>query len=171
MKFKLDAPHFINDMLLEAGTEVGDGTGIPFRFERDSNTVRPDGKRVIVKKGDRMLPSIAMTPLDAEGEKAYRERFGEVPPAVDPVDRIPIMGNVKDSSTTQPSMNAIAGAKGPTLNPNSPNKPSAQADAKTGPVPGAADNKVAESKGPTAHSEKTPASPAPSGPGAGEDKK
>ena len=156
MKFRLDAPHFIDDMYLEPGTEVGDGTGIPFRFTKDSNTVRPDGKRVIVKAGERMHPSVAMTPLDDEAKAVYRERFGEVPPVHDPVDRIPLMGNVKDSSTTQPGKSPIPGAKGPTASPNKP-----PANPPGGPVPGAPDNKVVESKGPTVAAPPTPPSPGP----------
>lgn len=157
MRFRLDAPHYIDDMYLEPGTEVGDGTGIPFRFRNDSNIVRPDGSRVIVKAGQPMLPSISMTPLDDEGRAMYRERFGETPPDRDPVERIPLMGNVKTSDNIQPSKSPIPGAVGPTAVP--PNKPSAQAGPQ-GPVPGDPDNKQpTPGAGPAAST--TPASPGP----------
>lgn len=115
MKFRLDAPHYIDDMYLERGTEIGDGTGISFRFQRNSNTVRPDGKRNIVKAGDRMIPSVAMIPLDDEAKAAYKERFGELPMILDPVDRnVPLMGNVHQTPTTEPGRAPPVGAKGPT---------------------------------------------------------
>ena len=155
MKYRLEAPHYIDDMYLETGTEVGDGCGVPFRFARDSNTVRPDGQRVIVKAGDRMIPSIAMFPLDKEAEEEYKAKFGATPPNRDPLERIPIMPNVKTSENTQPSPGSIPGAKGPTANPavtparvpgqgepkppESSNKPPVP-PSKDGPVPGGPDN-------------------------------
>jgi len=181
-KYRLETPHYIDDMYLETGTEVGDGTGIPFRYIRDSNTVRPDGKRTIVKAGDMREPSIAMTPLDDDAKEAYRKRFGEVPPERDPLERIPIMGNVQSTENIQPGKSPIAGAKGPTATPpgqqtlagkpmpqpvNPPNKPPATANPATGPVPGAPDNRVAEARTGTVSGQPTPASPAPSGPGSG----
>jgi hypothetical protein len=180
MKWRLDAPHYINDMYLESGTEIGDDTGIPFRFERDSNTVRPDGKRVVVKKGERMLPSIAMTPLDDEAKKVYQERYGEVPPDVDPTQRIPIMGNVQSSENIQPGKSPIPGAIGPTADPNAgkagtattpkpaaPGKAEPDARPKVGetPTPGAPDNRSTGAAIPSTAS--APPSPAPSGPGSG----
>lgn len=158
MKYRLDAPHFIDDMYLETGSEVGDDTGIPFRFARDSNTVRPDGKRVVVKKGDRMLPSIAMTPLDDEAKREYKERFGAEPPDVDPTQRIPIMGNVKSSENIQPGRNPIPKAIGPTVNPNPlkpGDKPPAMPPPGQGPQPGAPDNRSPGAS--------TPHAPSPTG--------
>lgn len=57
MRFKLLAQHYIDDRLLEPGTEVGDGTSVPFRF--------PDGSR--------MVPSTEMEGVDEEGVKAVED--------------------------------------------------------------------------------------------------
>jgi len=54
MRFRLLAVHYIDDRLLEPGTEVGDGTSVPFRY--------PDGKM--------RLPSTEMEGVDEEGRAA-----------------------------------------------------------------------------------------------------
>lgn len=52
-KFKLKSQHFINGVLLEAGTEIGEGTSVPF-----------SGR-----------PSAEMEGLDDAGKKAVAERL------------------------------------------------------------------------------------------------
>jgi hypothetical protein len=169
MQYRLEAPHFINDMYLEKGTVVGDDTGIPYRYPRASNTVRPDGKRVRVNEGDPMSPSIAMFPLDAEAKAAYKEKFGDTPDDPDPVERIPVMGNVKSTEHIQPGQSPIRGAVGPTTDPNRKpgDKPSTQPKPGEAPKPGAPDNRSPGPGGP--QTGQAPPSPAPSGPGSGKE--
>jgi hypothetical protein len=70
-RYRLLGDHYINDMLLLGGTEVGDGTPYPF--------TDPDGRPV--------PPSQQMQPLNAAAE----EEFGKVRNRVlNPVDSIPI---------------------------------------------------------------------------------
>lgn len=57
MRFKLLSQHYIDDRLLEPGTEVGDGCAVPFRF--------PDGSR--------MVPSTEMEGVDEEGIAAVAD--------------------------------------------------------------------------------------------------
>lgn len=61
MRFRLLAVHYIDDRLLDPGTEVGDGCAIPFRY--------PDGKM--------RLPSTEMEGVDEESQavvEAVRSR-------------------------------------------------------------------------------------------------
>lgn len=77
MKYRLDAQHYINDKLLEAGQVVGDDTGNPFRFPN----------------GDPMIPSQFMTPLDGEAQAEYQKKFGNAgQKRVDPSQALPIQG-------------------------------------------------------------------------------
>ena len=60
MRFKLTSQHYISDCLLEAGTEIGDGT--PYAF-RDAD-----------KKP--LPPTAEMEPLDDEAKRLFAEYSG-----------------------------------------------------------------------------------------------
>lgn len=76
MKYRLDAQHYYLDMLLEPGTEVGDGTSFPWRD----------------KTGHPLDPSVSMTPLDEEAKRAVKAKFGTGLPERDPTKAIPLQG-------------------------------------------------------------------------------
>lgn len=63
MKYRLTAVHSIQDALLPAGTEIGDGTPYPFR------ELGLDGKTWVPR-----LPSMFMEPLDQEAHDAIVKR-------------------------------------------------------------------------------------------------
>lgn len=60
MRYKLTSQHYINDCLLEAGAEIGDGTPYPFR---DAN-------------GKPLSPTPEMEPLDDEAKRLFAEYSG-----------------------------------------------------------------------------------------------
>jgi hypothetical protein len=70
-RYRLTGDHYINDMLLPGGTEIGDGT--PFAF------VDPDGRPI--------PPSQQMQPLNEAAEAEMRKVANRVG---NPVDSIPI---------------------------------------------------------------------------------
>jgi hypothetical protein len=70
-RYRLLSPHYINDMLLEAGTEVGEGTQVPF-----------SGR-----------PSAEMEGCDPESEKlakARRDNFIDVGRALSVIDKVTV---------------------------------------------------------------------------------
>ncbi len=87
MRFRLDAQHYADDKLLEAGMEVGDGENSvsPWRYERDI-------KEKDIKAGQLRPPSLQMTPLDDEARKVYRDTFNTDTPERDPTKPIPLQG-------------------------------------------------------------------------------
>ena len=85
MKYQLLEPHHIDEMVLPAGTIIGDGTQWPFRSTYDD-------KKIDRKIGDPLPPSRAMTPMDDEARALFdKEYHGEVP-EVDPTRSIPLTG-------------------------------------------------------------------------------
>jgi hypothetical protein len=70
-KYRLMGDHFINDMLLPAGTEIGDGTPFPF----------------VDDKGRPVPPSQQMEPLNPAAEAEVKKVQDRV---ANPVDSIPI---------------------------------------------------------------------------------
>jgi len=60
MRYRLTATHYIGDCLLEAGTEIGDGTAYAFRGA--------DGKP--------LSPTPEMEPLDDEAKRLFAEYSG-----------------------------------------------------------------------------------------------
>lgn len=99
MRYRLDEQHYLNDCLVEAGTEIGDGTPYTFRYSVDTRVVN-NGKPEIIKAGTALPPSRAMTPLDAEAKAMFDKQFpGLDKPPIDPTAKIPIMGNVKETAS------------------------------------------------------------------------
>lgn len=84
MKYRLDVQHYVEDKLLEAGVEVGDGCSVSWRDV----------------KGHALEPSVGMTPIDDEAKKAFETKFGKTKPDIDPTKPIPVMGNVKATAST-----------------------------------------------------------------------
>lgn len=83
MRYRLDSQHYIDDKLLEEGTEIGDGTPFPWRFE--DGTARP--------------PSRSMVPLDDEAKRLFKEHFKtEGPVERDPTKAIPVQGKPMEPS-------------------------------------------------------------------------
>lgn len=60
MRYKLTAQHYINDCLLEVGTEIGDGTAYAFR-DADKKPLPPTPE---------------MEPLDDEAKRLFAEYNG-----------------------------------------------------------------------------------------------
>jgi hypothetical protein len=75
-RYRLTGDHFINDMLLPAGTEVGDGT--PFSF------VDPDGRPI--------PPSQQMQPLNEAAEAEAKKVADRVGNPVDSLRITPTLG-------------------------------------------------------------------------------
>lgn len=102
MQFRLDTQHYINDRLLEAGTIIGDDTGIA----------------MVLPNGDQMKPSVNMTPLDDEARKLFSETFpGARLPERDPTKAIPLRGS-GDTAKQPPLVQPISpGQHAPVLSP------------------------------------------------------
>lgn len=78
MKFRLDAPHYINDRLLEAGHIIGDETDVP----------------MVLPNGEPLKPSVSMSPLDEEAVVVFKNTFpGSRLPERDPTKAIPLRGS------------------------------------------------------------------------------
>lgn len=103
MKYRLDSQHYIDEAILETGTEIGDGTDHPYRDA----------------KGKPLPPSTNMTPLDDEAKRLYKEWFKEEAPDRDPFAKIPLQGSgdtVKTSVAPRPGSTASTMPKEP-VNP------------------------------------------------------
>jgi hypothetical protein len=85
MKWQLDAEHHIDEMVLPAGTIIGDGTDHPFRAVADDHKINR-------KRGDHLPPSTQMTPLDDEARKLFKSTYGEDATEFDPMKAIPLTG-------------------------------------------------------------------------------
>lgn len=89
MQYRLDGDHYIDDMLIPAGTVIGDDSGsVAYRFIADT----PDGEGGYHKKGDPKPPSRSMIPLDDEAKHLFHKKFGGVPPERDYAKAIPLQG-------------------------------------------------------------------------------
>lgn len=85
MKWQLLGPHHIDEMVLPAGTIIGDDTQWPFRSTYND-------KKIDRKIGDPLPPSREMIPMDDEAREMFDKAFdGEVPEA-DPTRSIPLTG-------------------------------------------------------------------------------
>jgi hypothetical protein len=128
MKYRLNSPHYHYDMILEAGTEVGDGTPFPWRYAN----------------GDPEPPSMEMEPLDQEAVKMYKDRFPHGRPDLDPA----IM--IKPPAVTSPPKVAPKEPPPPTPNlaQNKPklDLPAAPAAKPSGPTPTSSPAKFPEAK-------------------------
>jgi hypothetical protein len=109
MRYRLDADHYDEFNLLPAGTIVGDGCEVSWKYlptvadPKLRNTYKP--------------PSMEMTPLDEEARQAYNERFGLVPPEKDPTNKIPLFGGIDPSDTGSAAPHTIAFTGKPTVAP------------------------------------------------------
>lgn len=81
MKFRLNADHYICDMILPEGTEIGDETTVPFRYS----------------DGSAMPPSREMIALDDEAKKMIAKHFPEGKPPADPTKPIPLQGTFSEA--------------------------------------------------------------------------
>jgi hypothetical protein len=108
MRYRLDADHYDEFNLLPAGTIVGDGCEVSWKYlpivadPKLRNTYKP--------------PSMEMTPLDEEARKAYNDRFGLIPPDKDPTNKIPLF-SVDPSDTGSAAPHTIAFTGKPTIAP------------------------------------------------------
>jgi hypothetical protein len=80
MKYRLDAQHYIDNMLLEPGLVIGDDELITYRDE----------------KGHPRAPSLQMTPLDDEAKRLFEEHHNSAAPERDPTKSIPLQGTLSD---------------------------------------------------------------------------
>lgn len=103
MKWRLDESHYDEFVELPAGTEVGDGTEISWKYPMTCANVK--------LRGQYKPPSMSMTPLDDEAKKAFAAKFGGEAPERDLTKKIPIMGTDPNSSGTAapPTGNAFTG--------------------------------------------------------------
>lgn len=86
MKWRLTAPHHIDEQVLPVGTIIGDDTSWPHR-------ARLDDPRIGRKAGDPLPPSNDMQPLDNEAKKLYEEVYGTSGAfPSDPTASIPLTG-------------------------------------------------------------------------------
>lgn len=92
MKYRLDSDHYINNMLLPAGTLVGDDTPYPYRHEKNTPSKDKAGRPIVLLAGSPLPPSLNMSPMDGESEQLYRAHFGEDAPPRDPTASIPLQG-------------------------------------------------------------------------------
>lgn len=121
MRYRLETDHYVDDRILEAGSEVGDGDNAvhPWRYTKAI-------PKQHVKQGDSMPPSAGMIPLDDAAKKAYKEWFGEEAPWRDPTEAIPIQGTGSAAKAPAPRVHTPA----PPIKPASPAAtPSASAPA------------------------------------------
>lgn len=99
MKYRLDEDHHIDEMVLPAGTVIGDDTDHPFRSTYEDRKI---GRSI----GDPLPPSVSMTPLDAEAQRLFNEAYGEDKPEHDPTKSIPLTG-----AENAPKVPGISGPK------------------------------------------------------------
>lgn len=113
MRYRLDEAHYDEFVELPAGTEVGDGTEISWKYPTTIDNVALRGKY--------KPPSKSMTPLDDEARKAFEDYFKEEAPERDPTKKIPIMGTDPNNTGTAapPTGNTFTGK--PIAPPNRPN--------------------------------------------------
>ena len=114
MKFRLDAQHYLHDRLLEAGTEIGEDVGIP----------------MVLPNGERMKPSVYMTPLDEEAKALFSETFpGTKLPERDPTKAIPLRGtgDIAKQPGTVPAQTTPVVPPKPHQDPNVATKPTGAA--------------------------------------------
>lgn len=109
MKYRLDADHHVNNVLLPEGTIVGDGEAENWRYPESAGDPRIRGKH--------RPPSNQMTPLDEEAKKAFADAFpSETPPDRDPTQAIPISTVTRDAAGNEiaPPGQPNAAPKNPT---------------------------------------------------------
>jgi hypothetical protein len=109
MRYRLDADHYDEFNLLPAGTIVGDGCEVSWKY---LPTVADPKLRNAYKP-----PSMEMTPLDDEAKRAYNERFGSVPFEKDPTNKISLFGGINPSDTGSAAPHTIAFTGKPTVAP------------------------------------------------------
>src|SRR5437870_1095022 len=85
MKWRLEAPHHIDEQVLEEGMIIGDETQWPYRVVKED-------KKLGRKPGDHLPPSTNMTPMDEEARAAWRTKFGDEPIDRDPFKSVPLTG-------------------------------------------------------------------------------
>lgn len=91
MKFRLEAEHYVDNLLIPAGSIVGDGGVHSWRHPADDPNV--------ALRGTVRAPSAAMIPLDAEAKDLFNKRFpAETPPDRDPTSAIPLGGPKRDAA-------------------------------------------------------------------------
>jgi hypothetical protein len=90
MRYRLDEDHYDSDsmQLLPTGTEVGDGCPNLWRYPETSPNKSLAGKP--------RPPSRAMTPLDDEARREYKEKFEGEAPDRDPTKAVPLTGVPRD---------------------------------------------------------------------------
>lgn len=96
MKWRLDADHHIDEMVLPAGTVIGDETRWPYRAVRpDKKMKSKDGKDMPIEVGDPLPPSSNMFPLDDEARRYWDKFWGDARDPggnPDPTATIPLTG-------------------------------------------------------------------------------
>lgn len=120
MKYRLDEDHHIDEMIVPAGTVIGDDTDHPFRALKDDSKI---GR----KAGDPLPPSVAMTPLDKEAQDLFNREYGEDKPDHDPTKSIPLTG-----ADNAPKVPGISGPKADPKGYGGPVNPAPKDPPKTG---------------------------------------
>ena len=126
MKWQLTEPHYIDEMVLQPGTIIGDETQWPYLAPKDDLKIKR-------KKGDPLPPSRAMIPMDDEARKFYSDYFGGEVPESDPTKSIPLTGapgapkisgpGVKPPAESPKPVNQAPKDDAPKTGMNAPNPP------------------------------------------------
>lgn len=133
MRYQLLEKHYVNDLLLEAGTIVG----VPGDKDISAYWVMPDGFTP-------REPSRAMKPLDKDAEEVFGKRFPDYVPDIDPTKPIPVMGT---------GSGAYAPGVAPSAPPVRPSQPQAH---NQGAAPKSASTMPASPTNPTREVPQTP---------------
>ena len=110
MRFLLDQPHYVDDKILDAGLEIGDGENAVHDWR-----YLADNKVANIKAGTLRPLSVNMTPLDDEARAKLREFFGTEAPEKDPTKAIPLQGT--GSQAKVPPLAPKISASKPTVAP------------------------------------------------------
>lgn len=113
MRYRLDEAHYDEFVELPAGTEVGDGTEISWKY--------PTTCANVALRGKYKPPSRSMTPIDDEAKKAFANYFNEEAPERDPTKAIPIHGTDPNAGGTAAGPTGTAFTGKPIAPPNRPN--------------------------------------------------
>lgn len=113
MRYRLDEDHYDEFVQLPAGTEVGDGCEVTWKY--------PNNVENAALRGKYKPPSKSMTPLDDEARAAYEKHFNQDSPERDPSKKASIFSiDPSDTGTAAPSTgNAFTGK--PIAGPDRPN--------------------------------------------------
>lgn len=113
MRYRLNEDHYDEFVQLPAGTEVGDGCEVSWKY--------PNNVENAALRGKYKPPSQSMTPLDDEARAAFAEHFKQESSERDPLKKASIFSiDPSDTGSAAPSTgNAFTGK--PVAAPSRPN--------------------------------------------------